>query len=294
MSEVATLQPVERSALMDITPQNLEEAKELATLMSESQLVPKDYIKSPHNILVAMMMGSEVGLKPMQALQNIAVINGRPSVWGDAALAIVRSHPLCEYVSEQVDGQGDGMIATCEVKRRGQPPTVQTFSVQDAIAAGLWGKQGPWKQYPRRMLQMRARGFAIRDAFPDALRGMYIAEEAADIPEREVAGEHTFQSEQQPVAAEDQLKAALRGDSSTQGSTDAEATEPVEAETADSPPVEEAGSGVFTELMEELIAAGSKDEVRAVMAKQREAELTQEERAYLAEQSNNKIEEMKN
>lgn len=292
MSEVATLQPVERSALMDITPQNLTEAKELATLMSESQLVPKDYIKAPHNILVAMMMGSEVGLKPMQALQNIAVINGRPSVWGDAALAIVRSHPLCEYVNEKVNGQGDSMIATCEVKRRGQPATVQTFSVQDAIGAGLWGKQGPWKQYPRRMLQMRARGFAIRDAFPDALRGMYIAEEAADIPEREVSGEHTFQSEQ-TASAEDQLKAALRGDSSVP-ETDAEVAEPVEAETADSSPAEEAGSAIFAALMEELIAAGSKDEVRAVMAKQREAELTQEERAYLAEQSNNKIEEMKN
>ena len=106
MSEVTAL-PAERNSLMDITPRTLEEAKELSTLMAQSELVPKDYRDRPHNVLVAMMMGAEVGLRPMQALQNIAVINGRPSVWGDAALAIVRSQATCEYVNEKVDGEGD-------------------------------------------------------------------------------------------------------------------------------------------------------------------------------------------
>jgi len=59
--------------------------------------------------------------------------------------------------------------------------TRRTFSVKDARLAGLMNKAGPWKQYPKRMLQMRARGFAIRDAFPDALKGVITYEEASDL-----------------------------------------------------------------------------------------------------------------
>ena len=46
--------------------------------------------------------------------------------------------------------------------------------------AGLWGKAGPWSQYPKRMLQMRARSFALRDKFADALSGLLMAEEVQD------------------------------------------------------------------------------------------------------------------
>ena len=44
------------------------------------------------------------------------------------------------------------------------------------------GKQGPWTQYPKRMRQMRARAFALRDVFADILKGMPIAEELQDYP----------------------------------------------------------------------------------------------------------------
>lgn len=46
--------------------------------------------------------------------------------------------------------------------------------------AGLANKGGPWKMFPKRMLQMRARGYAIRDAFPDILNGIITREEAED------------------------------------------------------------------------------------------------------------------
>jgi hypothetical protein len=91
--------------------------------------------------------------------------------------------PVCESVTETIDGEGDNMVATCTAKRRGyEKPTVVRFSVADAKKAGLWGKSGPWTQYPRRMLQLRARGFALRDAFPDVLKGLVTAEEAQDYP----------------------------------------------------------------------------------------------------------------
>src|ERR1700678_56477 len=82
-------------------PRTLQEAIEFAKLIADSGMVPKDYINRPGAIVVALQMGMEVGLQPMQALQSIAVINGRPSIWGDGALAIVKTHPEFEGVEEQ-------------------------------------------------------------------------------------------------------------------------------------------------------------------------------------------------
>jgi hypothetical protein len=98
-------------------------------------------------------------------------------------MALVQASPVCEYVREYVEGDGDNLVAVCEAKRRGYPaPTVVRFSVADAKKAALWGKPGPWQQYPTRMLALRARGFALRNAFADALRGLITAEEAQDYP----------------------------------------------------------------------------------------------------------------
>lgn len=166
-----------------LTPKSLDEAMKFAELMSKSSIVPKDFQNNPGNILVAVQWGMEIGLQPLQAMQNIAVINGRPALWGDSVIALVRSSPLCEYVREEATEHS----ATCTVKRRGEAETSRTFTMDQAKKAGLLGKQGPWSQYPQRMMQMRARSWALRDVFPDVLRGMPVAEEVMDIPtEREV------------------------------------------------------------------------------------------------------------
>lgn len=162
----------------DLSPQTFEQALTFADYLADSDLVPKDFKGKPANCLIAMQWGAELGLKPLQALQNLAIINGRPALWGDAVIALVRSSPLCEYITES----DDGGTAVCRVKRRGESEEVRTFSMDDAKVAGLLGKAGPWTQYPKRMRQMRARAFALRDVFADVLRGMPIAEEIMDIP----------------------------------------------------------------------------------------------------------------
>ena len=167
-----------------------DDAFRFAKMVSQSDFAPKDFKGKPESCLLAIQHGSEVGLSPMQSLQSIAVINGRPTIWGDAALALVQSSPACEYIKEYIEGDGDQAVAVCEVKRRGYPAaTVSTFSMFDAKRAGLAGKSGPWTQYPTRMLALRARGFALRNAFADALRGLVTAEEAQDYPQGEPAKE---------------------------------------------------------------------------------------------------------
>jgi hypothetical protein len=165
-----------------LRPASFNELAQFATMAAKSSMVPPGFRGKPEDIMLAVQMGSEVGLSPMQALQNIAVINNRPSLWGDAMLGLCRAAAVCEDIAERIEGEGDSMTALCLAKRRGSSPVMARFSVADAKKAGLWGKAGPWQQYPQRMLQMRARGFALRDAFPDVLRGLIIAEEAQDAP----------------------------------------------------------------------------------------------------------------
>jgi len=184
-----------------LVPQTMTEALHFSKLLSESTFVPKDYQRNPGNVLVAMQWGMEIGLSPLQALQNISVINGRPSVWGDAMLALVRGSGLLESIDEQ---QTD-TLATCTIKRKGEAETVRTFGVDDAKKANLWGKAGPWQQYPKRMMQMRARAFALRDVFPDVLKGIHIAEEAQDIPTDQPVSMGTL-----PSVAEPGLKIAAQ------------------------------------------------------------------------------------
>jgi hypothetical protein len=99
--------------------------------------------------------------------------------------ALVQASPVCDGIDETFEGvEGTGeFAAVCIARRKGRQPVTIKFSVNDAKRAGLWNKQGPWTQYPKRMLQMRARGFALRDAFPDVLKGLISAEEAADYPD---------------------------------------------------------------------------------------------------------------
>lgn len=169
----------------DLSPQTFEQALTFSNYLADSDMVPKDFKGKPGNCLVAIQWGMEIGLKPLQAMQNIAVINGRPSLWGDAVIALVRSSPLCESIIEEDDGR----TATCRVKRRGEPEQSRSFSMDDAKAAGLLGKQGPWTQYPKRMRQMRARAFAVRDVFPDVLKGLPVAEEVMDTPSERHMGQ---------------------------------------------------------------------------------------------------------
>ena len=166
-----------------------DELDRWAHIAAQSGMVPKDYVGKPDAIIIAVDMGAEVGLKRMQSLQGIAVINGRPTIWGDAMWALILSQPSLEDTREWFEGSGDDYKAVCEIKRRGRSLVRQEFSVAKAKTAKLWGKTGsngqptPWVTSPDRMMQMRARAFSARDTYADALKGLAMAEEVMDYDE---------------------------------------------------------------------------------------------------------------
>lgn len=163
---------------------SMDDMWRFANAVVKARLAPKG-MESPEAVLIALQLGAEVGLTPMASVQNIAVVNNRPSIWGDAMLALCQASPSFDRTrfKEWIEGEGDKMVAHCQSARVGAPEDHTTFSVADAKAAGLWNKAGPWSQYPKRMLAMRARGFSLRNSCADLLKGIISREEAGDIVE---------------------------------------------------------------------------------------------------------------
>jgi hypothetical protein len=158
----------------------------LATSMHRAGL-SRNGLETPEKITVAILKGVSLGMDVMQSIDNIAVINGRPTVYSDGVLALIRATGLLEAYRQEYEGEGDEFGCIVSGRRKDSGETLTTkFTVADAKAARLWGKGGPWSLYPKRMLMFRARGFWARDLFPDVLMGMVTAEEAMDYPEAAV------------------------------------------------------------------------------------------------------------
>lgn len=208
MNDVAIRASVEAEITgFEMKPRSLDEAMKFAQIMSDSDLVPSSYKGKPGNVLVAIQLGSELGLSPMRSLRSIAVINGRGTLWGDDLLAMVLASPVCEYVNE---GESTDTKGVCKTKRKGCVEQVSTFTLEDAKRAGLLGKQGPWQTNTSRMLKLRARGFGLRDTFADVLAGLVSAEEALDLPPVDAeSGAATILEASQPLTLKDKLRAKV-------------------------------------------------------------------------------------
>lgn len=165
-----------------LAPSNFTELVAFAKMVANSGMLPKSYDGKYEAAVVAMQMGAELGLTPMAAVRSIAVINGHPALWGDGLLALVRSDPrvldVIEVPQQEIAKTG---TARCTVRVRNRADVTCELDMAWAKRAGLLDKKGPWQNYPARMLQMRARAFACRDAVPDRLSGIACAEEAQDI-----------------------------------------------------------------------------------------------------------------
>lgn len=172
-----------------IIPTDTTQLMKMADFVAKSGWAPKD-MSTSERVFVAMAHGLELGMRPMQALQSVHVINGRPSLGSFTAKALVEASGLLTDYEEYVDGEGDNRWAFVRVQRGTRTHAEVTFSVGDAKRAKLWGKPGPWTQYPDDMLLHKARARAMQRHFPDVLAGMAIYEDIRDVePEYEVKQE---------------------------------------------------------------------------------------------------------
>lgn len=182
-----------------IVPRDMDEAWRFTGAIMRAGMVPLSYegktdADTRAKLMMGIQQGLEIGVPPLTALKNIAIINNRPTIWGDLAVALVQDAGVLTRMEEEWSGPDPeaelnnwprDFGVTVKLYRKGQDaPYVGTFTVGDAQRAKLWcnPKKDPWMKYPKRMLKWRALGFAIRDGFADCLAGMAIREEIEDMP----------------------------------------------------------------------------------------------------------------
>lgn len=193
-----------------IAPKTVEEAARMAQAVIVAGLAPDSYkqkgtdIIDSNKVLLGIMSALEAGLPPLYGLRQIAIINGRPTIWGDAAMALVQSRNLITgYNEEQIGTMPTNLNDLSKwpddygwrvtINRKGQSGAyVGEFTVGMAKRARLWmnAKKVPWLEHPDRMLKIRARAFPLRDGFADALAGLAIREEVEDYDIEIVANKH--------------------------------------------------------------------------------------------------------
>lgn len=170
--------------VLAIIPQDIDQVWRMAGMAVMGKMAPKSLVENKSfdeaqsACAVAIMAGAELGLTPLMALRSYAVVNGRPSLWGDGLKAVVRQSGRCEYIrtgSDQTKGW-------CEAKRSdtGEEKRVE-FTFEQAQAAGLDKKTGPWTSgYRDVMMERRATNRCLNDLFADILGGIVDQQEAID------------------------------------------------------------------------------------------------------------------
>lgn len=197
--------------VMAIVPQTFEETFRVAKAVYLGGLAPSALIGKLEGdaaisaVTVAIMSGAELGLKPMVALRSFTVINGKPALYGDGLINVVRQSGKVAYLRTGCDTRDGKMVGWCEAKRNDTDEEKRVeFSQEDAIRAGLWQTEAmvtkynkwenknetkpndsPWWRFPQRMLAWRAAGYCLRELFGDVLGGIRDEFEVREIADAE-------------------------------------------------------------------------------------------------------------
>jgi len=199
------LQPIMANVPMvngRLQPEDLEGLWRLSCILADSDIVPSDCKGKAGNVFGKLALGMEIGLSFTQSLTNVAVIEGKPSIYGDAGLALIHASGKLESIEEKFEGTfgHDDYKAICVMKRKGGSTFTNEFSVRDAKTIGKWNTPvgqyktpGVWMKFPKRMLKWRARWPSMRDGFGDVLNGMSIVEELKDSVDLEETSPATWE-----------------------------------------------------------------------------------------------------
>lgn len=200
----------------------LAQMKVWAEEVAKSGMAPKG-LDTEAKVMLAAQTGMELGFSLMRSLQAVVIVNGRATLMGEAAIALIRASGLLEAgtdievgcrraTKEEVDGKEGPLVGYCRSTRRGQSENETLFTVADAMTAGLWKGKGPWSTYPKRMLMYRAVGFHMRDYWSDLGNGLMLDVEARDIPRSASPVRDVTPKSNAVTGRRDPLVRELRGD----------------------------------------------------------------------------------
>lgn len=171
ISATSALQPIKQNEPVNVSMSEWQMMREQAGMLVKTGFLPQA-IKTPEQALAIILTGRELGIGTMAALNNINVIQGKPTVSPQLMLALINRTGEIEQFSLQSSDQG----ATCTIKRRGFDAYTATFGPKEAASMGLATKDN-YKKQPGTMYKWRAVADAARSTFADAVLGLYIPEE---------------------------------------------------------------------------------------------------------------------
>jgi hypothetical protein len=182
--------------LLALTPERWQMYKEIAKHAFESGLFGN--VKNINAAITVMLQGVELGLQPMAAINNIYIVNGRPSLKAQlmAAIIVKAGHPPVKTI------KSDNKECTVRFQRAGNDPVDVTFTMEQATKAKLAGKD-VWQSYPEDMLWNRAVARGARRVFPELFAGLYTVDEMQDLATTQALEEPgTVTVEAEPVTTQ--------------------------------------------------------------------------------------------
>jgi hypothetical protein len=180
--------------------QQFENAQRIAKALASSALVPKEYQGQGGlaNTLVAMEIAQRMGLSPLQVMQNLHIIHGRPSWSSQFIIAMINGCGRFTPLDYKMSGEGDGLscFAYATELTTGKELKGPTVTMAMAKREGWATKTGSkWQTMPDLMIRYRAAAFWGRLYVPEFLVGMKTQEEVIDIEPVQVSSDESLVSE---------------------------------------------------------------------------------------------------
>ena len=162
---------------------NFAMAGQMAMTLAMSTIVPKDYQNNGANAMVAIEIATRLKTSPLMVMQNLNVIQGRPSWSAQFLIAMVNGSGKYDMELQFEEKEKDGKPFSCQcwTTRGGRKVTGPVIDMTMAKAEGWIDKNGSkWKTMPQIMLRYRAASFFARMNCPELTLGYYSKEEVID------------------------------------------------------------------------------------------------------------------
>lgn len=159
-------------------------AQRVAQMLSSSDLVPASYKGNVQNTMIALEMANRVGVSPLAVMQNLHIIQGKPSWSSSFIISAINSSKRFTNLLFKMEGAGDSLSCFAYAKSltTGEHVEGPKVTMQMAKEEGWFNKAGSkWKTMPDLMIRYRAAAFFGRLYAPDIIMGMQTAEEVQDV-----------------------------------------------------------------------------------------------------------------
>ena len=167
------------------TSDNFIMANQMAKALSSSTIVPREYQGNVSNCLVAIEQANRLKVSPMMVMQNLYVIQGRPSWSSKFLIAAINGSGKFDMelqYEETKDKDGKPYSCLAWTTKNGRRVEGMTVDMQMAKDEGWLTKNGSkWKTMPALMLRYRAASFFSSLNCPELTLGLYTKEEAETI-----------------------------------------------------------------------------------------------------------------